>query len=244
MAALVLSRWSSCFSRKLYMPYWSENNLRIRVTARSWLWIGFLWGYSPRVFNVARREFFCSWSKVHSISSITCKLPQPKSVALFLHLLAAISRNTPFFPVLLSGNREFMLDSFFITVLSKRCILTMISSESNDASTGCILLSLYSIAHLLLKASDLSCKKDTHGKSSTKANIDFLPPMLSVCIGPTRSMCNSSKGWQMVEMHLIGLWGLLVCFPDLHPSHAPSCLPPNLGNPLMGLKKITKIHVT
>lgn len=90
------------------------------------------------------------------------------------------------------------------------------------------------IAHLLLKASDLSCKKDTHEKESTKANIDFLPPMLSVCIGPTRSMCNSSKGWQVVEMHLIGLWGLLVCFPDLHPSHAPSCLPPNLGNPLMG----------
>ena len=46
------------FCCKLYMPYWSENNLRIRVTARSWLWIGFLWGYSPRVFNVARREFF------------------------------------------------------------------------------------------------------------------------------------------------------------------------------------------
>lgn len=47
------------FCCKLYMPYWSENNLRIRVTA---LWLGFLWGYSPLVFNVrpltARRELF------------------------------------------------------------------------------------------------------------------------------------------------------------------------------------------
>ena len=63
-------------------------------------------------------------------------------------------------------------------------------------------------------ASNFSLRKLTNEylkKSSTTTRTYLLPPLLSICIGPIRSICRRSKGLVML-ISLTSLCVLLVCF--------------------------------
>ena len=85
----------------------------------------------------------------------------------------------------------------------------------------------------LVKSFRFFSKKYVHvnlEKSSTQTKMYLVPPKLSVCIGPTRSMWRSFRG-SLVERYLPFLCMLLVCFPCWQGPQTPLAFFPSLGRP-------------
>ena len=82
-------------------------------------------------------------------------------------------------------------------------------------------------------ASFFECRKRVQviiEKSSTTTRAYKFPPRLIVLEGPKRSMCKSSRGFE-VEIQFFKLKEFLVCFPFWHASHTCSFSNLSLGKP-------------